>query len=104
MAVLIAGYLMSSTKTISMTKANGKAPRKTSLSLMRSSFNVDLITKQLIPKGGVNKPISAPTTVMIPNHTGLRPMTSISGRNKGTTIRMIYAVSSKVPRNNIRMT
>ena len=46
--------------TNSITNAKGKAPRKTSFNAMRSSFSVVLMTKQEIPNGGVNKPISAP--------------------------------------------
>ena len=58
---------------------------------------VALMTKHEIPKGGVSSPISAPTTVMIPNHTRLMLNGSSAGRNSGTTMRMIDAVSMIVP-------
>ena len=98
------GERISRISTISMTSANGNAPMNTSLSAIRSSFSVALMTKQLIPSGGVSNPISAPTTVTIPNQTRLRPIGSISGRKSGTTIRMIEAVSSSVPRKIIKST
>ena len=54
-------------RMMSMTNAKGSAPIKTSFRDIRSSLIVDLMTKHEIPNGGVSKPISAPTTVMIPN-------------------------------------
>ena len=57
------------------------------------------MTKQEMPKGGVNT-ISAPTTVTMPNHTRLMCRGSRAGRNSGTTIRMIDAVSKIVPSAN----
>ena len=95
---------MMNTSTISMTAANGSAPRNTSLSVILGSSSVALMTKQLMPKGGVKSPISAPITVTMPNQTRLRPMGSMIGMNRGTTMRMIEAVSSRVPRTSIKST
>lgn len=69
--MLNTGYLINNISTKNITNANGSPPINTSLRLILSSSKLDLITKQLMPKGGVSKPISAPTTVTIPNQTKL---------------------------------
>ena len=80
--------------------ANGNGPEKISNREIDGSSIVLLITKQEMPSGGVNRPISAPTTVTIPNQPRLTPNGSTAGRNNGPTIRMMDAVSSMVPSND----
>ena len=87
-----------------MVTANGKAPAKISYNDIVGSLSVLFITKHEIPRGGVNKPISAPITVTIPNHTRSMPNSSSARKNNGTTIRIIDAVSIIVPSNNNMMT
>ena len=87
-----------------MIRANGKAPIKTSDSEISGSFKELWITKQETPKGGVSRPISAPMTVTIPNHTKLMSMGSKMGRKSGTMMRMMETVSKIVPMRTKRMT
>ena len=87
-----------------MVTANGNAPVNISNSEILGSLIVLLITKHEIPRGGVNSPISAPTTVTMPNHTRSIPKESNAVKNKGTIIKMIDAVSNIVPNNRSNIT
>ena len=95
---------MSRTSTSSMVTAKGKAPMNMSARETSGSLMVLLMTKQEMPRGGVNRPISAPTTVTMPNQTKSMPKASNADRNKGTTIKMIDAVSRIVPNISIKIT
>ena len=87
-----------------MISAKGNAPMKTSVSEISGSFNELWITKQETPSGGVRRPISAPMTVTIPNHTKWMSMGSKMGRKSGTMMRMMDTVSKIVPMRTRRMT
>ena len=47
--------------------AKGNAPLKICANVIEGSLIVLFIVKHEMPRGGVNKPISAPITVTIPN-------------------------------------
>ena len=94
-------------RTISVSNivtANGNAPVNISNREILGSLIVLFITKHDIPKGGVKSPISAPTTVTIPNQTRSIPKASSAVKNKGTIIKIIEAVSRIVPNNKSKIT
>src|SRR5690554_1007906 len=55
------------------------------------------MTNRLRPSGGVEKPTSNATSVMIANHTGSKPSDCASGKKKGTVIIMMEMASINVP-------
>ena len=61
------------------------------------SLDIPEATNRFKPTGGVNKPISAPITKMIPKCIGSIPNWVTTGRKSGVKIIKIESVSIKVP-------
>ena len=81
-------------RTQSMT-TNGITPRK--MVRVGTCGSSVFSTKRFMPTGGLMRPISTTTTIRMPNHTGSRPMCTISGKKSGTVRRIMESSSIAVP-------
>src|SRR5690606_7455133 len=86
----------------SMMVTKGRVPMKMSRRVMRESFRVLLMTKTLRPKGGVRRPISTATMVMMPNQIRFISNPLAIGSISGRTMSRMELESMKQPRRTIR--
>ena len=78
-------------------KVMGNVPLKIPQVLMAISLTLALTTKTDMPNGGVSKPISMATMVIMPNQIKLVPKPSNSGMTNGKSINMMDKESKKQP-------